>query len=557
MVQNDFNETLNETLKVCLTIPTDDNYYHQLYHKFKKPYVRIGDALRETVEEWNPQNAVLIDAPTGLGKTTFVYEELLPRALQANKNILLISNRVALSIQQKLQIMDIIESPDRGLLTDKGIQMKENFGNVCVITYHRLYNFLNDNTNANWIQNIAYVIADEAHYFASDSLFNDKCTLNLRQITSRFYHAVRIYMTATPWDVMYLIAEAEAKNNKVFSQAIINPTYNAMRKSRRILHYCFERNFSQYRLSFFKSKDEIISEINARKKEKFLVFIDNKAKAEEFMKSLDTSVTVMYLDADKKDTTEWKDLLRNEKFDSQVLISTSVLDCGVNINDSELKNIVVFTDNRTSMMQMVGRKRCKDKEKVNVWICDYSIKEISLHYHACQELLKWEEYYDSMSNSKIYSKLWYCGDKRIRDLFYPANNRIYKNENAFFLLHRKTLFYEKLINNETPFHHEVEEWFGKEHPIENNKLDEFYNSHYDVALTEEQENELREIITTMYRNSGKTEYQPKRNESLKHNALNNRLKDIEEPYEILNTSKGWVLKYNPELNAIKETDDET
>ncbi len=45
---------------------------------------------------------MLIEAQTGLGKTTFVYETLIPRALEQHKNVLIISNRkMETSIIQK------------------------------------------------------------------------------------------------------------------------------------------------------------------------------------------------------------------------------------------------------------------------------------------------------------------------------------------------------------------------------------------------------------------------------------------------------------------------
>ena len=41
----------------------------------------IGDAYKK----WHPKNPVFIDAPTGSGKTTFVYKKLIRHALSKNK----------------------------------------------------------------------------------------------------------------------------------------------------------------------------------------------------------------------------------------------------------------------------------------------------------------------------------------------------------------------------------------------------------------------------------------------------------------------------------------
>ena len=86
--------------------------------------------------------------------------------------------------------------------------------------------------------------------------------------------------------------------------------------------------------------------------------------------------------------------------------------------------------------------------------------------------------------------------------------------------------------------------FQKEHPPLINRLDEFYSIHRDKVLAEREQNVLREIILQLCREQGLTEAQPKRASTLQYNALNNRLRDIEMPYSIVNLSdSGWQLKY--------------
>lgn len=100
--------------------------------------VPIADQLRRELPYWHPANPVLLDLPPGTGKTTFVYNVLIPDALAKGKNLLLVSNRVALSSQQKRAIMQLLDDPKGKLLTDEGIRQTEDFGQVRVITYHRL-----------------------------------------------------------------------------------------------------------------------------------------------------------------------------------------------------------------------------------------------------------------------------------------------------------------------------------------------------------------------------------------------------------------------------------
>lgn len=66
----------------------------------------------------------------------------------------------------------------------------------------------------------------------------------------------------------------------------------------------------------------------------------------------------------------WDSFIHNEKFNETVLIATSVLDCGVNIHDDAVRDIVIFADDPTAFMQMLGRKRLSNdrEKKVSLWV---------------------------------------------------------------------------------------------------------------------------------------------------------------------------------------------
>lgn len=72
-------------------------------------------------------------------------------------------------------------------------------------------------------------------------------------------------------------------------------------------------------------------------------------------------------------------LVKNSKFSQKILIATSILDNGVNIIDTELKNIVIFESNSTEMVQMAGRKRCLngDFDTFNLYLKDETKKSLA------------------------------------------------------------------------------------------------------------------------------------------------------------------------------------
>ena len=46
-------------------------------------------SLADDLPLWSAENPILLDFPTGSGKTSFVYDTLLPDALSKGKNLLL------------------------------------------------------------------------------------------------------------------------------------------------------------------------------------------------------------------------------------------------------------------------------------------------------------------------------------------------------------------------------------------------------------------------------------------------------------------------------------
>ena len=232
-----------------------DDYIPDFYRLFRCYFQNVVEAIVEEITHWTPIHPVLIDAPTGRGKSHLFKTELIPRALAQGKTILIISNRVALSSQQKIEILEILDNPLRRYLTDEGIRNTERFGSVSVITYHRLPAFLADPENEVFIANLLYVVADECHMVVSDSGYNEFCGYYLKLLTTKFKHAIRIYMTATAWDVLYPLAEAEKASWHNYTQV------SGYRREFRM--YQFDTSYAHINLQFFGSLEDIKKELEA------------------------------------------------------------------------------------------------------------------------------------------------------------------------------------------------------------------------------------------------------------------------------------------------------
>lgn len=527
-----------EDMNVRIASECDDPLKPKGYRTFRCDTDSIKEALEEEVPYWRYWKAILIDAPPGKGKTSFVYEVLIPLAIKMNRNILLVANRNALSLQMKLDVLELIGSPLRDRLTDLGIRETDIFGSVGIVSYHSLPRFLNDPENEDWLDNVEYVVADECHYFTSDSSFNDLTEWHLKLITKHFKRAIRVYMTGTSWDVLRPIADAEMAIKYDKERAC------KVHLDREIIRYHWEQDHSHVDLRFFRDLEEIKRLILGNPNEKYMIFVDSRDSGRALADALGKD-RATYLDADSKGTKEMTKLLKEQTFDRQVLVTTKVLDCGINLWDNRLRHIVTVTDDRVSMLQMLGRKRRKPGERVNLYVCDMDLKLIAKRYRDGQELLAALREYqegDTEVHHQMTRSCWRSEDRKYRIYFRITDWSIVPNEVAFWALRRKDYFYRKLLEGHTTFRGEVCKWLGKtQEPekIPDDELNAFCEAHLGQELNEEEIVMVRKRIVKTAEAKGFKEQQPTRVDTLGTEALNNRLSKVESPYRF--EKKRWVI----------------
>ncbi len=95
-----------------------------------------------------------------------------------------------------------------------------------------------------------------------------------------------------------------------------------------------------------------------------------------------------------------KQLESKQLFSCKVLISTSILDCGVNIVDDAVQNIVIFEIEKTTFIQMLGRVRVQSGRKVRLFIKAPTALEIrdSVRY-ACKNIRVMCDFYMIRKNN--------------------------------------------------------------------------------------------------------------------------------------------------------------
>lgn len=342
----------------------------------------ISDALEKEIETWTTGSPVLISAQTGAGKNKFIEDVVMPLVEAGEKKILIVSNRIALNLQTKHRLIKEKKLAPK-IYGDEWLLDNDHFSYVSLYTYHKFF------AQKNKIDCREYdcVVFDEAHYFIADALFNNKTGFALKEIPEKFSKCLRIYLTATPEQVIGDIIDIEEKAY----YAKKNPTRQLERlyayaQSERnappafkLLAYEFKRDYSYVNTKYFKEVDEIVSEINSDTSgEKWIVFVTNKEKGKELQERIQEEA--VFIDAYskqgaesngvKEDAQEYQNIVKESSFKTRVLITTSVLDNGINLEDDELKNIVIFAYDKTMFLQMLGRKRIDwdKRETINLYL---------------------------------------------------------------------------------------------------------------------------------------------------------------------------------------------
>lgn len=125
------------------------------------------------------------------------------------------------------------------------------------------------------------------------------------------------------------------------------------------------------------------------------------------------------------DVETLKSLQENEKFEKQILFTTSIIENGINICDPMLKHIIVDLYDFDSIIQCLGRRRVKQGEAPpTIYIRQVRQATVSTVINNTNQRLKPLEYFREHSNDQ-FCKVY--GDKNLYGLLYTENLEKDKN----------------------------------------------------------------------------------------------------------------------------------
>lgn len=340
---------------------------------------------------------------------------------------------------------------------------------IGLCNYHSLTSFLKT-IREHGIE-FYYIIFDEIHFFVEDALFNPWTYQIYLTILNQFPNSVFIMLSATMQDIVDAFIEGLTNtalrqiHNNIGDVIPLKPICNP-----NIYIYRNTYHRDAYELAFYKDDDALIELIcQSNPNNKWLIFVTSKERGENLAKEIDeyTDYSVKFISSQNKKSAVWKKIVSQAMFDVDILITTKVLDNGVNINDPALKNLVLPFCDYTEFVQMLGRKRLQEGEKIKVYTALPTQKMLRSKkyqnerlYKAIAPLIEIEQYQPSETTqrkdlirlqeikTKILQDYWLQNDPNINRLFLINNNRhLVPNYFAYVKIKNLQKFYTDLLQN--------------------------------------------------------------------------------------------------------------
>lgn len=296
----------------------------------------------EEIEKWKPGDHIMISAGTGKCKTTWVKKVLWPYCKARGLSLYTLANRTMLRD-------DIQNNTD-----------------MPVMTYQMLEQVKNKQHPA-W--NADVIVLDECHSLATDIMLDYRRNKLLRIFENK--HTVVIGLTATPVDCV----------TKLFDPEHL---------------YMIERDFSQIEsvflfTSIYQTTGILESELNRRGR--VLCFVRSSKRGKEMQESVPDTAFVC-----SQSALEWtreieqrkQYISRNRHWgDARALIATKVMDVGVSIEDPDVTTVIVETYNYSvDLIQMIGRIRCCDGQRIRLYILILPWSAFEKSYAECCKKLE-------------------------------------------------------------------------------------------------------------------------------------------------------------------------
>lgn len=469
----------------------------------------VSETIGDDYEYWKPGDTVLIQAQTMTGKTWFIQNVLLDQ-MSSHERLLLVCNRTQLKRQMKRDLLKRYQLPIPETIEELDKITTIN-NKITITSYHAISNSIHNQMYGNGksdFNSYDYIVFDECHFIFSDSSFNNKTHLAFKKAIMDSYHnKVKIFISATMQEVRESIIKYvdRAKNNGFGNDHI------------RVHDYSTGTDYSYFSSYYFKKIDNIINMIkNDKSDDKWLIFISDLRDGNQILESLGEEKCSLIKSGTNSE--ELNSIINESKFNKKVLVSTKVLDNGINLFDSKLKNIVIMAWDQITFLQMLGRKRIniEKPEQVNLYIPLRYKKSFSTKVRKNNKKL--DEVKLFRNNKQEFNRKYDLDLKKfneINELFYRFHKTGEYRVNPIgkLRLEADNKFFAKMVNKyesegEFAFVKEQLEWMELEDTFNKNNLieevfiedevktvEDYLDNLVDKPLHKQEQNELKLFIT--------------------------------------------------------------
>ena len=319
--------------------------------------------------------SICIFSPTGSGKTKAIEQIIF--ALEKQEKIIILTNRRACKIQLS---KDFFKKYGPKEIPEEFIDKLKVTENIEIMTYQDFVK-----KKHRYHRKELVLVCDECHCFSEDSTFSVYPQQMINFLKGNLDNTKRIYLTATPDDVLPMIWDIEALSDtelypltkENFREFLRNTPVADDSRIRHTYIMKSDWNYLNFKAYTPDKKEDLVEYINksCSDGQKTLVFINDIAGGSDLKEQLGNCQHI-YSDEDKK--TELHEIAVNEKFTSETLITTKVAENGLSLHDEKLSVIVAETYDLVALQQIIGRARVnrKNPREITVLIPDYSLSNL-------------------------------------------------------------------------------------------------------------------------------------------------------------------------------------
>lgn len=338
--------------------------------------LRVTDIISDDdIQSWNVRDVITISAGCGRGKSYFIKNKLYQYAVADNRKILMLLHRENCVKQFR-----------------KEIERDNKQGVIDVRTYQSLeYDLLHDKLVD--LTQYKYICSDEFHYFLDDANFNKTTDVSFNEILNST-SAIRIFMSATG-------ANMKSYINNIRETATID--------------YAIPLEFSFVKsLTFFHTDESLVEFIRQAigTEDKAIFFIQKARKAYKLFQQFKEHCLFNCSKYNKEyykyvDKASIDNMLEKERFEKQVLITTSCFDAGANITDKAVKYIVIDIADVDSLIQCLGRRRIDyddPDDKIHLYIKVINNQQLGGFESTTKKKIEMAEYLMSHTTKELVDK---------------------------------------------------------------------------------------------------------------------------------------------------------